>query len=91
MQDKLTGDEHRDDFLIEMGFTSVEIAKVKALRARPHGQGKRNDRFVVPRLFSEYKDYHKTYYAEVFGDAAAEVIWGIGPWLSTERRKTGCK
>jgi hypothetical protein len=83
---RLTGNEHKDDFLVEMGFSSVEIAKVQALRSRPRGQGQRNDRFVIPKLFSDYNSFHKSCYADVFGDAAAEVIFGRGPWLAKERR-----
>lgn len=90
---KLTGYEHRDEFLQEMGFTSVEIARVQAIRARPHGQGMQSDRGYVPRLFSEYKSWHKRMYAQVFGDVAAETIFGKGPWLrrnyEAEKRRKG--
>jgi hypothetical protein len=91
VQDKLTGDEHRDDFLIEMGFTSVEIAKIQTIRLRPRThQGRRSDVYPIPKLYSEYKAFHKRCFADVFGDGAAEAIFGIGPWLASERRKE-CK
>ena len=85
--DRLTGNEHRDEFLIEMGFSTLEIARVKAVRDRPRGQGSRVDLFALPKLFGDYNSFHKRCYAEVFGDAAATVIFGRGPWLVSKENR----
>jgi hypothetical protein len=80
--------EHKNNFLIEMGFTSLEIARVQAIKNRKRNkQGTRNDICVVPKLFSDYNSVHKLCYAQVFGDAAAEAIFGIGPWLTRIRNE----
>jgi len=87
---RLTGQEPDERFLIEMGFSSVEISRVAAIKGRPRNhQGLRSDIMPLPRLFSEYSGLHKRCYAEVFGDAAAEVIFGYGPWLG--RYATTCR
>jgi hypothetical protein len=83
---RLTGCEHRDEFLQEMGFSALEIARVAAMRGRSRGQGSRVDIFALPKLFSRYNSFHKKCYVEVFGDAAAEAIFGFGPWLGKARR-----
>jgi hypothetical protein len=85
MKAALDGEEVRDAFLAEIGFTSQEIERVRAIRARPRSgnQGKRNDLpFYLPRHFSEYTQTHKRLYAQCFGVAAAEIIWGKGNRLS---------
>ena len=38
MNGKLEGLENDDRFLVEMGFTSVEIAKVRAIQSRERGR-----------------------------------------------------
>ena|SRR5208283_5720720 len=42
---RLTGEEHRDDFLIDMGFTSVEIARVQAIRDQRKRASRVGERF----------------------------------------------
>ena len=83
---RLSGDEHKDEFLQAMGFSTLEIERIRAIRARPRDRGQQKT-FELPRLYSEYKNWQKTCFAEVFGDAAAETIFGAGPWLKSERSR----
>ena len=89
MEDRLTGQEPNVEFLAEMGFSSLEIERVKAIRARRRERTRADILPSVPRLFSEYTLFDKRCYREVFGDAAAEAIFGYGPWLY--RFNTTCK
>ena len=86
--DRLTGQEPDVDFLMQMGFNAVELEKIRQIKhARPRSmQGRRNDIPVLPKKFSEYNYMQKCCYADVFGDVAAEVIWGRGPWMKTFRK-----
>ena len=85
---RLTGQEPDEHFLAEMGFSSLEIARVQAIKSRPRShQGMRSDILPVPRLFSQYNRLQKHCYSEVFGEAAAEAIFGKGPWLRSWRRR----
>jgi hypothetical protein len=83
---RLTGDDPDARFLTEMGLSTLEIARVAAIKARPDRKP-RTGFDEVPRRFSEYKAYHKRMYAEVFGDAAAEAVFGYGPWLKSEQSR----
>jgi hypothetical protein len=83
---RLTGDDPDERFLTEMGLSTLEIARVAEIKARKNRKP-RTGFDVVPRRFSEYKSYHKRMYAEVFGDAAAEAVFGRGPWLKAEQSR----
>ena len=83
---RLTGQEPDVDFLIQTGFSSIEIARISAIKSRPARQHQTSIS-VVPCLFSEYNGMHKACYAEVFGDEAAKLIFGDGPWLKSWQRE----
>lgn len=71
-------------------LTNTEFAKLREVLARPpEERGYKQDSLPVPQL-SSFTPHMKWIYTTIIGDAAAEELFGDGPWLQrhhTAKRK----
>jgi hypothetical protein len=87
--------ETSEDVLLDYGsglncwFSKVEYARLCAIKARPKSErGYGHEPCPLPKRVSQYSQSQKTFYAEIYGDAAAEIVFGVGPWLGRVRNAT---
>ncbi len=67
-------------------LTNTEFAKLAEIRSRPPEERSYNhDIPLLPKDFRKFSDHQKWLYSQVIGDAAAEELFGDGPWLQRVR------
>jgi hypothetical protein len=87
--------ETSDSVLLDYGsgldcwFSKAEYARLCEIKARPpEARGFRHEyETVLPKRVSQYSQYQKFLYSQIFGEAATEVVFGYGPWLPSVRNR----
>ena len=66
---------------VEVRLTETEYLKLRAIRSRPAEAHHGKEPIAIPLRPENFSGYHKTIYADLHGDAAAQELFGDGPWL----------
>lgn len=73
---------------IRVEWSQAQYARLQEIKARPASLREMDrTRNALPRDPADFSNAQRRAYAEVFGDALAEDLFGFGPWLSREQSR----